>query len=350
MIVRFKASANLSFRYCIDFHFLYQEESSVRAATGQNVECRKFIQRLQKRIRSRPYNTNDEVDLDSVVGLSQRLNIKFVIWSKPTRQSPLKIAWESSSDDPGITSVHLFLPNFDEFVNTNLSGIAYILDIAKFKEHHNYVEIIDDKSKIRMTLPQAVVAEKYPNCTGAIFRQRVRDFTSEWGTNSFNLGDSKKLHLLTGLGIQIWSTISETRHRKKSLKKVFDTRWKTKLIVEVANFNEKEPIDFSDGLYYIKDSTCLNYFSCVNKHCFFGTDNYLQWQTHVNKCRNTTARTFQQVKYEAPSNEIKKQLVDEKILPSMEFENMYFITYDVESLMCNDANILVKSRIKYKIT
>ena len=179
-----------------------------------------------------------------------------------------------------------------------------------------------------MTIFQAIVTELYPKLQGASFNRKVQDFETKWGANFVDLNDSRRLYDLFGVGIQAWTRIRQPDRRTLG-KRVFDTFYKKKVIIELDDFSEDEPINIRALVWYIFDVKCLNYFMCPKRYCNYGTNRYNLFQNHVQVCRDETLVKYKQTKKAAPDQDILKALAEEKILPSEDFQNTMFCTFDI---------------------
>jgi hypothetical protein len=77
-------------------------------------------------------------------------------------------------------------------------------------------------------------------------------------------------------------------------------------------------------------------FSCENDGCFYGTNHLRNFRIHFNSCVPDTVITCAQKVYSQPVDVRKKALVSEGIIPSLEWENIYFATIDIETGMSRD--------------
>ena len=179
-----------------------------------------------------------------------------------------------------------------------------------------------------MNIFQAIVTEKFPTLHGACFEKKVVEYTKQWGKNTIDFSESKKLHALFGIGIQAWvRKPSKDRHYVN--RKTFDTIYKKKVRIILDENFSGEHFETKKQIEYIFDEGALHFFSCPNKNCFFGTDRYYRFVIHQNTCKTESTVKYKQIKYEKPDNRARHELVAEKILPDAEFENTMFITYDI---------------------
>lgn len=179
-----------------------------------------------------------------------------------------------------------------------------------------------------MRIFQAIVTELFPNLQGLAFDKRVSNYETKWGKDSISFSDSKRLHRLFGVGIQAWVK-SPLPDRKYGSKKIFDTLYKTKVRIIVENNTEIEYFPLKQLVGYVFDESALNYFSCQNKNCFYGTDRSDRLLRHLASCRTETLMKYKQARYEKPTIHIVEELVKEKILPDANFGNTMFVTYDI---------------------
>ena len=179
-----------------------------------------------------------------------------------------------------------------------------------------------------MTFFQAVVTELYPNYQGTNFYKKVDEFQQKWGEDSFFLGDTKKLYKTFGLGLQIWTKVSKPNYHHE-IHKVWDCLYQKKFRIQIDDFKLEDRIPLNMNIRYIHDDSTLNYFSCPNRHCFFGTHRQDRLERHVNGCQTTTKVTYTQERYEKSDDSIREELLKEKILPDKNFNNMMFAVYDI---------------------
>ena len=142
------------------------------------------------------------------------------------------------------------------------------------------------------------------------------------------LNDAKRFYDEFGLGIQIWTQISKP-NRHFEVRKIWDTLYSKKLRIRIQDFDLEERFPLTTLVEYIYDETAINYFSCPNKNCFFGSPRRDRYERHVGNCRTTTLTIYEQKRRQKPENTVREQLAAEGILPDINFQNMMFVTYDI---------------------
>ena len=180
----------------------------------------------------------------------------------------------------------------------------------------------------KMRIFQAIVTEKFPKLQGRSFEAKVQEYETKWQSDTIFFSDSKKLHDFFGIGIQIWVK-KPLSDRHYGSRKIFDTKYKSKVRVIIDADADEEKLSTDTFIEYVFDETALHYYSCPNKHCFFGTDQHIRFLTHQNYCRTETRVKYSQKRYEKSGSEIRQALVDEKILPTIDFQNTMFGSYDI---------------------
>ena len=149
-----------------------------------------------------------------------------------------------------------------------------------------------------------------------------------WGNDSFQLNDAKRLHDLFGLGIQIWTMVPKSDNHRE-IRKIWDTIYTRKLRIRVKDFDLEERFPLTTLVEYIYDEVAIQYYSCPNKNCYYGTARRDHLERHTRSCRTTTIVTHSQEKFCKPDNKIRQQLFKEGILPDPNFQNEMFCTYDI---------------------
>ena len=281
------------------------------------------------------YRSN--VDLKTVENLLAEKKLKMRIWrqNETGRKKSIYLEYESPTDDEQLDlyrDLNVISHNFDMFKNHDFSDLALILDIDKFCK----VRTIDHtKDRIlfrQMTFFQAAVTERFPNLQGTKFHAKVAEFEKTWGDDSFFLGDTKRFYQTFGLGVQIWTKKSKP-NRHYEVRKVWDCIYEKKFRIQIDDFTDMDRIPLKMNLFYIFDDSVINYFSCPNRHCFFGTHRQDRLATHIRGCVTTTKVIYQQKKFEKPDNVAREQLFEEKILPTPNYNNMMYGVYDIGKLL-----------------
>jgi hypothetical protein len=264
--------------------------------------------------------------------------MKIIIWYKKSKPDKLKYNWESTKGPVNrIECMHIFSELFDPFLNQDLTKISLILDIEKFKNKtvESVVKLNQNNLDEKMNIFQALVRELNPNLCGQSFDQKVLNYRRKWGSDTIYLHDIKKFFQIFGIGIQIWRT--ESKNKKLITKKIFDSFWKNCLILSINQLNLSKPITLETKFFHIVDIEKLHHFSCSNKYCFFGTNDLQKYQIHENYCRTDPLIKYKQQKRAKPEDTVVEELFAEGILPSKNFFNFFFVTYDIECLM-NEPN------------
>lgn len=95
-------------------------------------------------------------------------------------------------------------------------------------------------------------------------------------------------------------------------------------------FDPNDPIGFDTTITHVREYADLNFHACKHKYCFYGTNDRFKFNRHESYCRDSTKMQYKQVKCCKPENTIAKQLFDDGTLPTLDFENFFCVTYDVE--------------------
>ena len=256
--------------------------------------------------------------------------IFFIIIFIQKKRKPLYLEYEAPIDDEFTVfrNLDLFSKSFDRFSNQDFSKLQLILDIENFVKNKNY-EPEKNKSMFRqMTLFQAVVSELHPKLEGRPFYAKVAEFEEKWEINSFHLNDAKKLHDFFGLGIQIWTKVAKP-DRHYEVRKIWDTIYKKKLRIQLQDFDLEKRFPLSTIVEYIFDEVAINYFSCSNKNCFYGTARLDHFERHKKSCVTSTRVEYRQERNEKRGEQVREELVAEGILPDKKFENMMYCVFDI---------------------
>ena len=264
--------------------------------------------------------------------IEKDLKVRTKIWrGKRVKQKwSVELVWESDNLD-GL-ELNLYTKNFDPFVDQNFDDFSLILNLEDFLKKKNYCPLQNTPRKRKMTLFQCLVTKKFPNLWGNSFEAKVLELQSNWGKNFFSLAENRRFYGLYGYGLEVWDLTHE--NGRKVHRKVFDSIWKSKIVVEIENFSVKNPkIPLDQPIIFVPTLANIHLHFCPKKGCFFGTDRYDRWQKHISGCRSETVVEYKQVKYDRDNLITKKELFEAGFLPSMEWENRAFLVWDVESLM-----------------
>ena len=93
----------------------------------------------------------------------------------------------------------------------------------------------------------------------------------------------------------------------------------------------------------------MNYFECEKPHCYFVTERYNEFERHRQCCKDESEIIYKQERHEIPDKTVKLELVEEKIIPSIDFANTMFSTYDIESLMLPEDSQSQSNRSIHRI-
>ena len=356
-LARFYPSSEKDFFKCLILATKIEEEKSRR---GTENLTKTQIGNLKRAVDPCEY-PNDQLTLERADFFARQKNFRLKIWVQKTYKHPIYLEFEADITETetlvdlnifrfinlktinhltaiykNISKNFFFLINlklflsrkFDKFENQSFDEIALILDISNIIKKRE-LDVGNDRVPIRkMRIFQAIVTELFPKLQGLEFDKKVSTYETKWGQDSVNFSDSKRLHRLFGVGIQAWVK-SRLPDRKYGSEKIFDTLYKTKVRIIVENNTGIEHFPLKQLIGYVFDESALNYFSCPNKNCFYGTDRSDRLLRHLASCRTETLMKYKQVRYEKPTHDIVQELVNEKILPDANFSNTMFVTYDI---------------------
>ena len=337
IVTRFKGHSKNNLFKCVDFFLRYTEQKQIRGSDPSADDVVRLKRLFNRDLYSR--KLGQEISLETLAEIEKQFSIRVCIWVKKTQRDRLRIAYETGVcylDKYFTSTLDLYSTTFDAYRNPDLTNLAVIVDIAKFVKKHNYDPANNVQPWRKMTLFQAVVSELYPKLVGDDFYKKVRLLEDVWGKPDFELAEIKRFYKLFGLGIQFWT-------RKKvgkcvETERVFDSYWKKKVVLMLDDFDEHGVIFTNWTLTYVIDISYTNFHGCPNKYCLFGTNNVHKLKAHTNFCRNETLVSYKQVKYEKPDDKLRLELVEEKILPTADYHNMFFAVFDVESLMVGPSS------------
>lgn len=180
-----------------------------------------------------------------------------------------------------------------------------------------------------MTLFQALVSEKYPKLIGQKFDAKVQELEQKWGKNSYSISENRCFFEKFKISVQIWQRVRNPKNGALEVKLVFDSLKREKLSIVYDNFSENVSISLQAPILYVKEPADLNYWFCHKKFCHFGTNRYDKYMAHLNSCTDETQINYKQHKYSQPNSEIAEQLFREQIIPSVSYQNVHFLSYDV---------------------
>ena len=337
IVTRFKGSPENDLYKSLDFSLRYSELKTIKGKDPCNVD----IQRLKREFNFNYYASKlgKQISLDTLNKIEEIFKTKICIWVKKCQRDSLRVEWENAAcfyDKQLKSTLNLYSTKFDQYLSPDLSNLAVILDVEKFTKNNNYDPRNNKQPWRKMTLFQAVVSELFPTMVGCAFQQKVKKFEKMWGKTEFELSEIKRFYKLFGLGIEFWTRKSVGK--TVETQKVFDSYWKKKVMLILDDFDEHQVIFTHWTLTYVLDITYTNFHGCPNKHCLFGTNNVNNLQYHLLSCRSETRVKYKQVAYAKPEDNLRQQLVDEKILPSLDYHNMYFAVFDIESLMVEPSS------------
>ena len=352
MLTRFKGRPEFDLYRCVEFFKQYSDFLQMEKSLGkppdkiQNLLPKKISQIKDSLDFSDFIEAFGDISLETVVQIEKALNYKIIIWTKRDRRSCLRKSWENNSDEdrpPGTKTINLFSSSFDQYTNRSLDNLALVLDIKLFTQKHKWNPDHVPPAFQKMDLFQALVMELHPTLIGHDFDRKVDCYRSQWGKSTFQITDAKQFHNLFGVGIQLWG--SQSVKKQKVTKMLFNTYWKRKFILRLNSLDPNPTIPIRSTITYIRDISCINYYICPRPRCFFGTNNISKLISHQGYCRDETKLSYKQEAYARPDDKLRRELVEEGILPSTDYQNMMFCVYDIESAMISGADVDVAKLI-----
>jgi hypothetical protein len=338
VIANFSNEASHKFYLALDMFLKLREKIQIENSSGTNTNemwLKNKVKLAKSSGSSEPYYTQfGEPNMEVLDKIEEVFNLKIIIWYKKSKSDKVYYTWESQKSPVGrINCMNIFSELFEPFSKKDLSKISLILDVQKFQEK-SAASIVNTGQKNysdKMNIFQALVRELHPKLGGQSFDEKVLDYQRQWGSDSICLSEIKKFYRYFKIGIQIWRT--ESKHKKRITKKIFDSFWKNRLVLSINQLNLSKPITLETKFFYIKNLEKLNHFSCSNKYCFFGTNDLQKYRVHENSCRTEPLVKYKQQKRSKPTDTVAKELFEEGILPNENFFNFFFCTYDIECLM-----------------
>jgi hypothetical protein len=340
ILVKFSGKSDDDLFKCIDFEKRYRmvRDNSIFGDMNKK-PCSKTVSRLKKSIDLSAYLKFKADDKIEVIGaIEEFLNVSidiFTLMSGEGRQNMVRKSYKSSNTDAEKT-IQLFNPKFNQFSNPVLDGMQLILNLEEFKVKYRYNSENDAPQWEKMSFIHALTCELKPKLTGQSFFFEVAKNKVKWVNSTFHvILDTKKLYKNFNLGVQIW--VTKKLERTKQYQKVLDSKYCKKLVFELPKFTGEENLSLDTQVIYYRDSSAINYFSCEHKECFYGTNNLWRYRRHAAACFPDTVVKCSQKVYSKPVDDVKEELVNEGIIPSMSWENMFFACFDIETSMARDT-------------
>ena len=331
IVTSFNENSQLDFFKCILLLKKIKLEREKYPEDPSKAHTNNKLFQLKRTLDLSPFQDHlNSLDLETAEKFATENFLKIRIWKQVERRKPVFLEYEAKiSDDPAdFSDLDLFSKTFDTFRNQDFSHMSLILDIDKFLKNKKYSPAENKPMFRQMTLFQAIATELWPNLNGPTFNKKVKEMEKSWESDSFHLEDAKKLHDLFGVGIQIWTMVKKSGNHYEP-RKIWDTHFNKKVRIRVKNFDLEERFPLTTSLEYIYDEVAIHYYSCKNKGCFYGTARHDHFETHVRNCRTEPITKYVQDRFCKPENNIRKELVEEGILPNENFENVMFCTYDI---------------------
>ena len=275
--------------------------------------------------------------------IEQSLNVRVKIWTtrrirQNGSQQRFVVPFREPFDDGEMTNkhpiAHLYSPDLKQN-STSTKNFSLIYDVAAFFAKKKVQNLIEETNRVRTTLMGAVVQEKFENLGGIRFEEKVKEYKNLWGKDSFEVSEIARFEKLFKIGLQIWSfeyVNEEDRKRRYTVLK-YTSFHRVKVNIELEDFDEFEMIPIDLCLTYIPDIGRVNYFRCPTKNCLFGTSRKYNFDRHTQKCSAETSIECKQIAMAPSDRKARAALVREGILPSEDFQNLFYCVYDVESLM-----------------
>ena len=321
---------------CIELFCLIREYHNLASVT------QKQVKRLQAKVQIGKYKNKFGLPtFQTIAAIEANTNLRIKIWTKK------KNNWKERK--PVIT---LFREPFDHGESVKDTQIIHIYgpdvsrksfstkNLALIYDHHLFFtqpiqNIPENTVRLRKTLFQAVVLQKYKNLAGLKFEQKVQALENQWGKEFLEISEIKRFRELYKIGLEVWSFAYKKEKDRKRRYSVCQYRspHKENIAIELEDFEIDQPIPLKMCLTYIPDIAKMDYFVCKTKNCYYGSSRKYNFDLHVASCNGEPKMVCNQLKIEAPENHARKSLAREGVLPSADFQNFYYAVYDVEALM-----------------
>ena len=331
IVTSFNDNSQLDFFKCLLLFQKIKKEREKYPEDPTKAHAKDKVYYLKRTLDLSPfYGHLNSLNLEAAEKFASENLLKIRIWRQADRRKPVFLEYETkiSDDQAEFSNLDLFSKTFDTYQNQDFSNLNLILDIDKFLKNKKY-EPAENKPMFRsMTLFQAIATELWPKLNGPTFNKKVKEMETRWESDSFHLEDVKRLHDLFGVGIQIWTRVEKSGNHYEA-RKIWDTIYTKKVRIRVKKFNLEDRFPLSTLVEYIYDETAIQYYSCKTKGCFYGTVRRDHLEAHERTCRTEPITKYVQERFCKPEKNIRKELVEEGILPNENFENVMFCTYDI---------------------
>ena len=322
-----------------------KNKNEFRESTNQIPLSNQRIRELKRTLNITSYvkEYGRDINFDVVERVESDFGLRCRFW-REKRLTAVKRSVELIREGENLDGeeINLFAKSFDPFNNQDFTEFSLILDLEAFLKKKHYSPKTDTPIRKKMTLFQCIVSAKHPSLWGSKFNAKVQEYTLKWGDPYFSIKDYRKLYGVSQIGIEIWDLRRE--NGRKVYTKMFDCKWKDKIVVEIEEFDLKNPKwELNKPITLVPSRANLNLHLCQTENCFFGTDRYDRWQKHMLDCKSETVVKYQQVRYEKTDFQTRKELFEAGYLPSMDWENRAFAVWDVECLMQNSRDLGGKS-------
>ena len=322
---------------CIDLFLKIREAGLTTQITSH------LVQRLRHDINLQSYVPLGVPDMSRLSEIEKMLKVRLKIWTNRRIRIagvlkrvivPFREPFEEGQMVDNEPIVNLY-GNDLTYKTYSTKNLSLIFDEKAYFDSKIVRNSRPESTRLKRTLFQAVVSEKFPELGGHKFDDKVKQFEEKWGKTTFEVCEIGKFQDLFKIGLQIWSfdyVHEDDRARKYSVLK-FESRMSKKVAIELEDFDEFEMIPTKICLTYIPDTGQVNYFRCKTKNCLYGTSRKFNYDRHIATCRSDTTMTCKQIAIGADEKNARQALVNEGILPTENFENFFYAVYDVESLM-----------------